>query len=241
MTVNNGLEQRKWVSIDDPDDETTWVIDVDFITSTYNCIYGDGCKSIEEEPDAVKGCCSVGAHFADDDDLTTVESYIERLTPAIWQNHELAAQSGGPISTKNDDVSTRIVDGACIFLNRDNFTKGAGCALHLGALEAGERPIDWKPMVCWQVPVRMDLFENEYGHTTATIRPWLRRDWGEGGEDFNWWCTESSEAYSSSVWVYTTLRDELIALMGKHIYDELGIHIQAAEKHSTPVRISKKR
>ena len=36
--------------------------------------------------------------------------------------------------------TTRLVDGACIFLNRPGFAGGEGCALHLAAVEAGERP-----------------------------------------------------------------------------------------------------
>ena len=51
---------------------------------------------------------------------------------------------------------TRVVDGACIFLNRPGFAGGAGCALHLAAVDAGESPIDWKPSVCWQLPIRVD-------------------------------------------------------------------------------------
>ena len=58
---------------------------------------------------------------------------------------------------------------ACIFLNRPGFEGGAGCALHIAALEAGERPMDWKPSVCWQVPIRLEHSTDEIGppHVTA--------------------------------------------------------------------------
>ena len=32
------------------------------------------------------------------------------------------------------------------------------------------------------------------GYVVSTIREWKRRDWGEGGDDFHWWCTESSDS-----------------------------------------------
>ena len=37
---------------------------------------------------------------------------------------------------------TRLVDDACIFLNRPGFAGGAGCAFHIAALEPRRRPHD---------------------------------------------------------------------------------------------------
>ena len=98
---------------------------------------------------------------------------------------------------------TRLVDDACIFLNRPGFAGGAGCALHIAALEAGERPLDWKPNVCWQVPLRLEHATDENGHLTSRLREWKRRDWGEGGAEFHWWCTESPEAFVGAEPVYS--------------------------------------
>ena len=100
---------------------------------------------------------------------------------------------------------TRLVDDACIFLNRPGFAGGAGCALHIAALEAGERPLDWKPNVCWQVPLRLEHSTDENGHVTSRLRDWKRRDWGDGGADFHWWCTESPEAFVGDEPVYLTI------------------------------------
>ena len=57
---------------------------------------------------------------------------------------------------------------------------------------AGERPIDWKPDVCWQLPLRLQEHTDDHGHVTSTLREWKRRDWGEGGHEFHWWCTDSA-------------------------------------------------
>ena len=102
---------------------------------------------------------------------------------------------GEPDDDGEPTTVTRLVDDACIFLNRPGFAGGAGCALHIAALEAGERPLDWKPNVCWQVPLRLEHSTDENGHVTSRLREWKRRDWGEGGDEFHWWCTESPEAF----------------------------------------------
>ena len=111
------------------------------------------------------------------------------------------------------------VDDACIFLNRPGFEGGTGCALHIAALEAGERPLDWKPNVCWQVPIRLEHTTDDNGHVTSRLREWKRRDWGDGGADFHWWCTEAPEAFSGAEPVYKTSRDEIVELVSKPIYD----------------------
>ncbi|MCI4361418.1 MAG: hypothetical protein L3J91_06900, partial [Thermoplasmata archaeon] len=75
----------------------------------------------------------------------------------------------GPIRRARGEPSvTRIVDEACIFLNRPGFPGGAGCALHRAALEQGERPLDWKPDVCWQLPLRREDSVGESGRVTTT-------------------------------------------------------------------------
>jgi hypothetical protein len=116
---------------------------------------------------------------------------------------------------------TRLVDDACIFLNRPGFAGGAGCALHIAAVEAGERPLDWKPNVCWQVPLRLEHATDENGHLTSRLREWKRRDWGEGGAEFHWWCTESPEAFVGTEPVYRWARHEIVQLVGQDVYDTL--------------------
>ena len=63
-------------------------------------------------------------------------------------------KSGKLRAVKRDDdgeTITRQADGARLFLNRPGFPAGPGCArLHAAALTRGERPMDWKPDVCWR-------------------------------------------------------------------------------------------
>ncbi|MSY76857.1 MAG: hypothetical protein F2659_06250, partial [Actinobacteria bacterium] len=185
---------HEYISFDDPDEHRTWVFDATFLRSGWNCIWGNGCKGVlsTDASELQQGCCSFGAHFIDDADVQTVVESSARLTPDQWQFHAEAAAGGWTATEPDGTVTTRVIDGACIFHNRPGFAGGAGCALHSAALAVSERPIDWKPDVCWQLPLRLHEDTDLHGHVTSTLREWKRRDWGEGGTDFHWWCTETS-------------------------------------------------
>ena len=179
---------HEWISFEDPDEHRTWVFDATYLRSNYMCIYGCGCKGIlaEPAPELQQGCCSFGAHFADDEDVANLQRQFERVEARHMQFHRKALKKGflrdgDPDEDGKPTTMTRLVDGACIFLNRVGFEGGVGCALHLAALDAGERPMDWKPSVCWQVPLRLEHSTDESGHLTSRLREWKRRDWGEGG------------------------------------------------------------
>ncbi len=225
------LDGHRWISLHDEAGDQ-YLFDATFLLSGYHCIYGNGCPSIEEEPDHTEtlGCCVHGAHFVDEEDLSTVAAAAALLDDSNWQFRKRAAKKGGAFKkNKEGDWVTRKADGACIFLNRDGFEGGKGCALHLGALQKGHRPLDWKPDVCWQVPIRFDIHTDDYGHDTVFVRAWERRDWGGGGEDFHWWCIEEHEAYTAPDPVYKTSRDELIELVGAPIYEELASELATME------------
>ncbi|MCU1400362.1 MAG: hypothetical protein JWN62_3471, partial [Acidimicrobiales bacterium] len=215
---------HEYLSFDDPDEERTWVFDTTFLRSNWNCIWGSGCKGVltEDATDLAQGCCSYGAHFIDAADVQTVVDSSARLRPDQWQYFDEGTGDEGWTDTEPDGtVVTRVIDGACIFLNRPGFSGGAGCALHSAPLAIGERYIDWKPDVCWQLPLRLHEDTDAHGRVTSTLREWKRRDWGEGGEEFHWWCTESSDAFTGKRPVYQYLRDEIIEFTGQKVYDLL--------------------
>ena len=114
-----------------------------------------------------------------------------------------------------------MVDGACIFLNRPGFAGGQGCALHIGALRHHESPVDWKPSVCWQLPVHVDWEMRDDDVEVATVRPWKRDDWGDHADTMAWVCTEGTEAYVGDRPVVDSLREELTAMVGDVVYVEL--------------------
>ena len=221
---------HEWVSFDEVDEERTWMFDATFLRSNYHCIWGAGCQGVldADATDMAQGCCSYGAHFVDDDDVQTVVRAFVRLRPEHMQFHAQAVRGGflraadpDPDQAGEPATVTRLVDDACIFLNRPGFAGGAGCALHIAAVEAGERPLDWKPNVCWQVPIRLEHTTDDLGHVTSRLREWKRRDWGKGGEEFHWWCTEAPEAFTAAEPVYRTSAEEIVELIGAANYARL--------------------
>ncbi len=218
---------RDWVSFTE-DDGTVWMFDATFLMSSWTCIFGNGCQGVldHDATDLNQGCCSFGAHFADAEDRTRVRATIGRLRKDQWQHKRTAKELGGAIA-KNDngDWVTRTVDGACIMLNRPGFEGGSGCALHSAAIEVGERPLDWKPDVCWQLPLRLETRVDDNDRTTYILREWERRDWGEGGQEFHWWCTEAPEAFISHRKVHEELADEIVELIGEGPYQWFREHI----------------
>jgi hypothetical protein len=218
---------HEWVSFEDPDEDRTWVFDVTFLLSNWECIFGRGCQGVltGPAPELVQGCCSYGAHFTGDEDVVRVKAAAADLTADQWQFKSRASRGflkGDGGGTK----MTRLVEGACIFLNRPGFPGGAGCALHRAALERQLRPMDLKPDVCWQLPVRREDTTAEDGHVTSTITQWDRRHWGEGGAEFHWWCTEASEAFRGRSPVYRHMRDELVALTTPLVYGMLAAYLE---------------
>lgn len=235
MTAS-GPTPTEWVSFIAGDGET-WLFDLSFFTSNWNCIYGSGCAGIEEEVDVAgqRGCCSYGAHFVDDADLSRVMRVAEALPPHLWQYHEVRTSLDEPsidaltdVLTSFDDDGDRVtavVDGACVFLNRPGFAAGAGCAFHLAAAAAELEPLEWKPEVCWQLPIRVEHHLDDNDQSTHLVRQWTRRDWGEAGDDLAWWCSEAEEAFSGRDAVARYLRAEVAALAGDDVADALIEHV----------------
>ncbi|CAN5519170.1 hypothetical protein BH23ACT3_BH23ACT3_23190 [soil metagenome] len=201
--------------------DTVWRVDRGFLASNWTCIWGRGCHGIgaESAPDLGRGCCSLGAELDGVGEALDLAA-LAAMIPAELFEHVADATAGG-IFSDHTRTATRVVDGACIFLNRPGFEAGAGCALHLAALAAGESPIEWKPSVCWQLPIKVDWEMRDDGVEVATVRGWERRDWGAHGTTMAWVCTESDEAFVGDRPVIDSLGDELRAVLGDPVYVEL--------------------
>ena len=224
-------QAREWVSFEDPDERRRWLVDVTFMLSNWTCIFGAGCPGVltGHAPEMVQGCCSYGAHFTDEEDVERVEKAAARLTDEQWQFARQGRSRRGIVkrSGKTGEITTRLADGACIFLNRPGWPTGPGCALHQAALDWGERPMDLKPTVCWQLPLRREDVVEDDGWVTSRVQQWERRHWGEGGYEFAWWCTDSPEAFVGAEPVYRALRDELVELVGEQVYGLIASYCDA--------------
>jgi hypothetical protein len=231
---------RAWVEFADPADAgQVFRCDLTWLTSRWTCIFGMGCKGIyADRPD--DGCCTLGAHFSDKDDEKRVARHVKELTAEDWQHRRVSRRDGGWVETDDEGVrKTRVVDGACIFLNRPGFPAGAGCALHALALRTGRHPLETKPDVCWQLPVRRTYRTVERPDDTSylevTIGEYDRRGWGPGGHDLDWYCSGNTEAHVGADPVYVSYGPELRELMGEQAYAELAAVCEARLASRRPV------
>jgi hypothetical protein len=217
---------RAWVEFTDPaDDSQVFRCDLTWLTSNWMCIFGQGCPGIyAERPD--DGCCTLGAHFSDKDDEKRVKKFVKLLDREHWQFHD-AGRKGAWIETDDEgDRKTAVHEGACIFLNRPGFPGGEGCALHGLALREGLHPLETKPDVCWQLPIRRTFRDVELpdgtAYTEVSIGEYDRRGWGPGGHDLDWYCSGNTEAHVAATPVYVSNEAELVEMMGQKAYDELA-------------------
>ena len=120
------------------------------------CIFGSGCQGIyADRPD--DGCCTLGCALRRQG----------RLAAGAARGQELGGRRSGSSGRRtaaghkdswtemeDGDRKTRVVDGACIFLNRPGFAgRGRLCPAPAGGPRRTP-PLETKPDVCWQLPIR---------------------------------------------------------------------------------------
>ncbi|NKY27140.1 hypothetical protein HGB38_13035 [Nocardia gamkensis] len=235
---------REWIEFVDPaNDEHLIVADLTWLLSRWTCVFGTpACQGIlSDRPD--DGCCSHGAFLSDEDDRKRLSRAVKMLTPQDWQLRCEATNAQGKITRGGyleldelDDepaLRTRRFEGACIFLNRPGFAGGVGCALHTMALRRGIEPLEVKPDVCWQLPIRrtQDWVDRPDGVQIlrTVITEYDRRGWGPGGEDLDWYCSGSPDAHVGSKPVWQSYGPELTELIGAPAYAELARHCKRRE------------
>ena len=225
---------HEWCTFEDPDEQRTWLFDVTFLLSHWTCIFGSGCQGVltGPSPELEQGCCSYGAHFTGPADLARVRLSAKSLTAEQWQFRDVGRRRGITQTQSDGTRTTRLVDDACVFLNRPGFPGGSGCALHRAALEEGQEPLERKPDVCWQLPLRREDRVEDDGRVTSTIRQWDRRHWGEGGSEFAWWCTEEPAAFRAASPVYRHMSAELLAMTRPAIHAALTAFLDERIGHS---------
>lgn len=163
-------------------------------------------------------------------------AFVEQLTPATWQQHPGRAVTVDDWVELDEDgdrkTRTSVFEdqSACVFSNRPSFAGGAGCALHALALTEGREPLEAKPDVCWQLPIRRTYRTVEQPDDTSyleiSIGEYDRRGWGPGGHDLDWYCSGNTEAHVAVEPVFVTYAAELTELMGAEAYAELVRHCE---------------
>ena len=227
---------RDWVEFINPaNPEEIFKCDMTWLTSYWQCIYGNGCCGIDaDKPDA--GCCSDGAYYTSKDDEARTLRAAKKLSKATWQFYDQARpkKSGGKLQISeiglDKDRKTKKIKDSCIFLNRTDYkapgyTGSPGCVLHHLAEKEGVHVVETKPDICWQLPLRRSWETREVGDSSITIvviGEYERSAWGEGGADFDWYCTSNAEAHTGKLPVYKSSKVELLTMMGKSGYEELA-------------------
>ena len=245
---------REWFEFVHPEDPNhIFSIDLTWLESTWSCRFGTPeCKGIDETRPAL-GCCIHGAYIADEEDRDTVYNAVKAMDPQFWQLRpaetdaffaaddptwlepwlewdEEDTEALDPDEDEGPHIKTKAVDGACIFANRPGHPTGPGCALHQWAMAEGRDIVGSKPEVCWQVPFsREDAWEERTDGQEilrTTIGEYHRRQWGGGGEDFDWWCTAAPACHTGATPVWQSMKDELIGLIGEEPYGVVAKHCE---------------
>lgn len=245
---------REWFEFVHPEDPNhIFSIDLTWLESTWSCRFGTPeCKGIDETRPAL-GCCIHGAYIADEEDRDTVFAAVKAMDPQFWQLRpaetdaffaaddptwlepwlewdEEDTEALDPDEDEGPHIKTKVVDGACIFANRPGHPTGPGCALHQWAMAEGRDIVGSKPEVCWQVPFsREDAWEERTDGQEilrTTIGEYHRRQWGGGGEDFDWWCTAAPACHTGAAPVWQSMKDELIGLIGEEPYGVVAKHCE---------------
>lgn len=221
---------REWVSFEDPAEQRMWVFDLTLLTSRYHCIWGCGCRGLGASPDRPhrRGCCIDGAFLADDGDAERVTAAVELLRPEHWELMSMSQRRGGPMYREaSGRWRLRRHRSGCILLNRDGFLGGTGCALHTAAVDLGLDPLDLKPEICREMPLRRVDYDEAPGWVRSVVGEWRRRNWAaRPGSDVGWWCTAAREAFTAQQPLYRTMQAELVSMVGEEVYLLLVGHIK---------------
>ena len=238
---------RQWLEFTNPEDQNhIFSIDLTWVESHYSCQFGTAnCRGIIKGFSQV-GCCNHGAFLTDETDRNQLVEAVRAMPKRYWQHRpaEVDAYLESDRSElepwlewdelDNDEgeaepaLKTTLVSGACIFANRQDWETGPGCAIHQWAVDTGQDLTVVKPEVCWQLPLRrLEAWEERPDGVEilrTTITEYNRRGWGNGGEDFDWYCTTAPSCHSSSTPLWQSCEAELRALMGDAAYEVLAEH-----------------
>lgn len=222
---------REWLEFPDPADaEHVIRADLTWLLSRWSCVFGRGCHGIIAGHGA-EGCCSHGAFFTDADDEKRVRAAVRRLRRDTWQHYRRGFQNWTELDTVDGETPSRRTavrgeEGPCVFHNDPDFPGGGGCALHAQAIRDGVHPLEYKPDVCWQLPIRREqewITRQDGTKVLLTVlTEFDRRGWGAGGHDLHWWCTSAPEAHGGGEPMYRSYEAELVALIGQPAYDQLA-------------------
>lgn len=227
---------KRWIEFST--DTENWLIDLEFLLSNYKCDWGGSCKGTNpSRPDL--GCCANGAYLTDTD-LVRMEEKVPLLT--AWQHktknyiEEVTEKNRFGINVKNGELKTALQDpknfvSGCVFANDGNYEGGGGCAFHVEAMKRGEDYHDWKPEICWQVPLAVDYAE-DIDTNILHMFEWTK-------DDYPWFCSQDEVTWISDKPLYQSMAEDLKRLLDLYdpkAYDIVKEVCDAAFKQSSQWR-----
>ncbi len=201
------------------------------MTSHWSCIFGNGCQGVltEEAPELVHGCCSYGAHASGAEGPGAGRQGREaarRRHLAVPQ----ACEEEGHLGQGRQGRLPYPARRRRLHLPQPPRLQrpGPGCALHQLAERTGQHHSDLKPEVCWQLPIRnIEEYDEDAddGIVYHRLTEFARHGWGEGGEEFAWWCTEEPAAFVGRAAVYRSLEPELRKMCGDELFEMIAEYL----------------
>jgi hypothetical protein len=239
----------EWLTFPAPDDpDRQFRVNVSFLLSNYQCIFGQGCLgSLNKKPSADYGCCERGVTFIDEDDFDHVVEMVGQLTAEDCDNIDHVRERGWYLSSKaGKPYKTRKVDSLCIFGNRTGGPAGkAGCAFHHLAARTGRHHTETKPYICWSVPLNFSSEEPEEpgGRDTTIVSAFTADAWGgtedneeaDGRGHLGWWCIDTPDAYRGAEPVYRTMEHELRKGIGDAAYERMAELLDGIDRPRHPM------
>lgn len=228
------MPAREFQEFTDPGSGMVWKVDISFLVSRWGCIFAQGCPGIypagSGKASAHGGCCTLGVYLDDQAEIRRVRSMAKKLSPQDWQLRDKGLSEGFLVRGTKDHgpMKTRVIDGACIFANREGFEGGIGCAFHHHAVRTGQHPADVKPHACWMVPMREDeiAWDDEGNATKSILTDYRLKDWGAGVR-FTWYCIDAPEAFANPEgMVYRTQEYEIRKIVGDGVYDQIAAYVE---------------
>ena len=158
------------------------------------------------------------------------------LTSVCSHNLPLREHTASPLSVRQNQ--NEILSGRRA--PREQWTVDGGPSLmrfRIRRVLPSIRPATRSPEVCWQLPLRREDETSPDGRVTSVVRQWDRRHWGEGGEEFHWWCTEDPAAFAGAEPVYRTMRTEIETMAGRKVYKRLAAYLDGRTRPGATVTL----
>ena len=137
------------------------MFDVTFLTSPWTCIFGRGCPGIAHRARRPSSSRAAAATAPTSPTRPTASGSAKRGRAARARRVAVPRRGRGRSAGRSTRTTTASGSPASSTAPASSSTGPAsppapGCALHQAAVARGERFIDWKPDVCWQLPLRLE-------------------------------------------------------------------------------------